>query len=449
MINDTIVAPATNIGINQTIAIIRLSGNDAYLIINKIFSKKIYPNKNKIYFGYIQENKEIIDQVILICFEKPYSFTGENIIEINCHGGIIVTNKILNLILKNGGRMAKNGEFTQRAFLNKKINLIQSEAINNLINATNENSIKIAINNLQNKNLHIINEFKNNILDIIANIEVNIDYPEYDGIGNLSILELENKLLNLKNQIHKIIKVSKIGALINNGINVLILGEPNVGKSTLFNALLNEEKAIVSNIKGTTRDFIEGKINIKTLTLNIIDTAGIHKTTNEIEKIGIKKAKNFINNVDLILLMFDSTSVLSQNEKQLLKLTKHKKRILIINKIDLNKNYSYKFKDENVIELSAINRDISNLIVKINELFSTNKIIKNNDFILNNINQIVCLEKIENCLTKALSDSKKKIPVDIININLNEVWNLLNELIGEKYDNNLLNTIFSKYCLGK
>ncbi|AHF58345.1 tRNA uridine-5-carboxymethylaminomethyl(34) synthesis GTPase MnmE [Spiroplasma eriocheiris] len=448
MINDTIVAPTTSM-MNQAISIIRLSGPDAFPIINKIFSKVVKPHKNEIHYGFIKDGAETLDQVLLMCFENPNSFTGEDVIEINCHGGVYITNKILKLLLKNGARLANRGEFSQRAFLNGKINLIQAEAINDLVHATNDQSAKIAISNLQNKNISVINNFRNDLLDIIANIEVNIDYPEYDGVGNLTVGELHEKLKVLSNRIAEIIALSKIGKVINDGVNLVILGQPNVGKSSLLNALLNEDKAIVSDTPGTTRDIVEGRVNIGNLTLNLIDTAGIRTTDNEIERIGINKAKEQITLADLVLLVFDSTRSLSVEEQELLELTKNKKRIIIINKIDLNPHHQYRFSADHQIEMAAINRDIKSLINKINELFSTDQLFKDDTIILSNIKQISILENVEKSLKNAYNNSTDGFPVDIVNVDLHESWNLLGELLGESYDDNLLDTMFSKYCLGK
>lgn len=254
MFENTIIAPVTTI-VKQAISIIRISGIDSYKIINKIFSKKIIPKGNQICFGYLKNGMEIIDQVILICFQKPNSFTGEDIIEINCHGGILIVNNIIKLLLKNGAFLAKKGEFSQRAFLNGKLNLIQTESINDLINATNNTSAKIALNNLQNKNTYLINNYRNELIDIISNIEINIDYPEYDGVGDLTIQELNKKLLILNKKINDLIKISKVGKIINDGINVLILGKPNVGKSSLLNSLMNEDKAIVSELPRNNKGY--------------------------------------------------------------------------------------------------------------------------------------------------------------------------------------------------
>ncbi|ELL44697.1 tRNA uridine-5-carboxymethylaminomethyl(34) synthesis GTPase MnmE [Spiroplasma melliferum] len=449
MIEDTIIAPATAM-VKQAIAIIRMSGVDSYKIINKVFSKKIIQEGNQIYYGYLRDGKEIIDQVILVCFQKPNSFTGEDIIEINCHGGVLVTNNIIKLLLKNGARLANKGEFSQRAFLNGKLNLIQTDAINNLVNATNDTSAKIALNNLQNKNTYLISTYRDELLDIIANIEVNIDYPEYDGVGDLTTQELNQRLLILEQKINDLVKISKVGKMIDDGINVLILGKPNVGKSSLLNALMNEDKAIVSDLPGTTRDIVEGKINLGPLTLNIIDTAGLRETVDKIEQIGIDKARQQVINADLILIVADNYADLINLNPELKELIKNKEYLLVLNKTDLlNMQTQKKNLQQNILLISALKRDIKSLIDKILNLYKTAQITKDDQLVLSNIKQISLLEKVANSIKNAYNNSTSGFPVDIINVDLHEAWEILGDILGENYEEDLLTTIFSKYCLGK
>ncbi|APE75779.1 tRNA uridine-5-carboxymethylaminomethyl(34) synthesis GTPase MnmE [Spiroplasma citri] len=449
MIEDTIIAPATAM-VKQAIAIIRMSGVDSYKIINKVFSKKVIQEGKQIYYGYLRDGKEIIDQVILFCFQKPNSFTGEDIIEINCHGGVLVTNNIIKLLLKNGARLANKGEFSQRAFLNGKLNLIQTDAINNLVNATNDTSAKIALNNLQNKNTYLISTYRDELLDIIANIEVNIDYPEYDGVGDLTTQELNQRLLILEQKINDLVKISKVGKMIDDGINVLILGKPNVGKSSLLNALMNENKAIVSELPGTTRDIVEGKINLGPLTLNIIDTAGLRETVDKIEQIGIEKARQQVINADLILIVADNYADLINLNLELKELIKNKEYLLVLNKTDLlNMQTQKKNLQQNILLISALKRDIKSLIDKILNLYKTAQITKDDQLVLSNIKQISLLEKVANSIKNAYNNSTSGFPVDIINVDLHEAWEILGDILGENYEEDLLTTIFSKYCLGK
>ncbi|WP_374696941.1 tRNA uridine-5-carboxymethylaminomethyl(34) synthesis GTPase MnmE [Spiroplasma endosymbiont of Polydrusus formosus] len=449
MFEDTIIAPATAM-VKQAIAIIRMSGIDGYKIINKIFSKKVTPHGNQVCYGYLKDGNEIIDHVILVCFKKPNSFTGEDIIEINCHGGVLVTNNIIKLLLKNGARLANRGEFSQRAFLNGKLNLIQTDAINNLINATNDTSAKIALNNLQNKNTHLIITYRNQLLDIIANIEVNIDYPEYDGVCDLTTQELNQQLLGLEQKINDLVNISKVGKMINDGINVLILGKPNVGKSSLLNALMNEDKAIVSDLPGTTRDIVEGKINLGALTLNIIDTAGLREAVDKIEQIGIDKAFQQAINADLILIVADNYEDLINLNPDLKELIKDKEYFLVLNKNDLFVPQSQTDNlEQNILIISALKRDIKALIDKILNLYNTTQITKDDQLVLSNIKQVSLLERVANAIKNAYNNSASGFPVDIINVDLHEAWEILGDIIGENYEDDLLTTIFNKYCLGK
>ncbi len=457
MENTTIVAPATAL-VNQAISIIRLSGKNAYNIINKIFNKKINkPKKNEIIYGFIKDNNnDTIDEVLLMCFKSPYSFTGEDMIEINCHGGIFITKKIIDLLIKNGATLAKKGEFSKRAFLNGKINLLQAESINNLVFSNNDTSSKIAINTILGKNFTPIIEIRKIILNIIANIEVNIDYPEYDGIGDLTLNELEIIIKDLINKTNKIINLSKLGKIVNDGVNTAIIGKPNVGKSSFLNVLLNENRAIVSNIEGTTRDLIEANINLGFITLNLIDTAGIRKTNNIIEKQGIEKSKEAIKKSDLIILILDSSKKISDEDIELIELTKNTKRIILKNKIDIISN---KFKIEelnlsseeikNIINISTIKNNIKNFIKNIEKLFSNVELSKKENLVLVNIHHINILEKIYKKLKLIYDKINKEFPVDIISINLKEIWDLLGKLLGEEYEENILDTIFNNYCLGK
>lgn len=447
MFEDTIVAPATAM-VKQAISIIRISGSDSYKIINKIFLKAVVPSGNQVCYGYLVDGKETIDQVVLVCFENPNSFTGEDIIEINCHGGVLVTNKIIKLLLKNGARLANRGEFSRRAFLNGKLNLVQTDAINDLVNATNDTSARIALNNLQNKNTHLISSYRDELLDIIANIEVNIDYPEYDGVGDLTTQELNQRLFVLEQKINDLVKISKVGKIINEGINVLILGKPNVGKSSLLNALMNEDKAIVSEIPGTTRDIVEGKINLGPLTLNIIDTAGLRETVDKIEQIGIEKARQQVENADLVLVVADNVLDLVELDVDVKTLIKNKEYLLVLNKIDLP-NINKPNSDKHLFAISALNRDIKALIDKILILYNTEHLIKDDQLVLSNIKQISLLEKVANSIKNAYNNTTSGFPVDIINVDLHEAWEILGEILGENYEDDLLTTIFSRYCLGK
>lgn len=453
MLNDTIVAPATAM-INQAISIIRLSGESAYEIINKAFNKTIHKkSKTNVVYGYIKDNEQLVDEVILICYISPHSFTGEDLIEINCHGGIFVTQKIIKLLIKNGARFAQKGEFTKRAFLNGKINTVQADSINDLIFSTNEISAQIAIKNIEGKNVKQIANLRNDILDIIANIEVNIDYPEYDGIGEITVEQINKKILILIDKIMQIIYNSKIGQVINNGINTVIIGKPNVGKSSLLNALLNEEKAIVSEYAGTTRDIVEGKITISNISLNLIDTAGIHQTTDFIEQKGIDKTNQQIKKADLLLLVFDISKPFDRDDIKLLELANDTNSVIILNKTDL-KEIKINLDDDLlankcIVEISVKNNEVNKLIEVIDQKFYNEQLFKSDNLILFNLNHISLLERVENSLQNAYNISVAHNPVDIINIDLKEAWELLGQILGEQYEVNILDEMFSRYCLGK
>ena len=331
--NDTIAAISTALGVGA-ISIIRVSGNDSLNIVNKIFKGKDLTKvtSHTIHYGHIVSNEEIIDEVLVSVMLAPKTFTKENIVEINSHGGIATTNKILQLLLTNGARLAEPGEFTKRAFLNGRIDLIEADGIMNLIEAKNEKSRQLSINQLSGKVSKLIKELRDNLVSIISNIEVNIDYPEYEDIEIVTNETIYPELLKFRKKLINIINKSKDSKIINQGINVCIIGRPNVGKSSLLNTLLEEDKAIVTDIEGTTRDIVEGKITLNGIILNIIDTAGIRKTDNLVEKIGVEKSLDIINKSDLIILMLNNNEPLTKEDKKLLKMIKNKTNIILVNK---------------------------------------------------------------------------------------------------------------------
>lgn len=445
-INDTIVASASA-PVNQSISIIRISGNDTYNIVNKVFSKEILHQEGyTLVNGYIHDlNNNKIDEVVLACYRNPKSFTGEDSIEINCHGGILVTQKIIKLLLSLGMRMAERGEFSKRAFLNNKINLVQAEAINDLIFAENDVTLKTAINNLGSYATNLINNLSDDLLDLIAQVNVNIDYPEYDGVEEVTNENMIIKVEKFLQKIKIIKEHSQISQVIKNGIDTAIIGKPNVGKSSLLNAFLKEEKAIVSEIQGTTRDLVEGKINLGEISLNLIDTAGIRETKNQIEKIGILKTREIINKAQLIILVLDGSKQLTKEDYQLIELIKNKNYIIAVNKSDL----SLKLKIEGSIEISALNQDINYLIQVIKKKIITTKIDFNNELLLTNTRQLDYLDKIEINITKAFEELKKNVPVDLVVVFLQKAWNLLLAIQGKDNQINLIDEIFKRFCLGK
>lgn len=451
MENDTIAAIATSMG-RSAVNIIKISGPESISIVSKIFTKdlsKLEPNT--INYGFIKEGNELIDEVLVSLFTSPNSQTGEDIVEINTHGGISVTNKVLKLVLSNGARLAEPGEFLKRAFLNGKKDLIEAEAISDLINAKTEEARKMSLKGLSGELSKKIKTLRNKILNIIANIEVNIDYPEYEDAIIYTNELLKTNINEIQSDLEKLVKESEKGTLLNNGINVGIVGKPNVGKSSLLNLLINEEKAIVTDIEGTTRDIVEGNITINGVTLNLIDTAGIRETNNVVEKLGVEKSKDIINKSDLIIALFDISRPFTLEDEAILSSIKAKKSIIILNKtdlptkIDLNKFTSY-----NVIKTS-VKEDIGKdeLLNMIKELFSLNEIETGDFTYLSNARQISLIKEALKLCLEIKYQNEQNTPVDLIQIDLQNLWEKLGEITGDAYKDELLDEIFSKFCLGK
>lgn len=451
MENDTIAAIATSMG-RSAVNIIKISGPESISIVSKIFTKdlsKLEPNT--INYGFIKEGNELIDEVLVSLFTSPNSQTGEDIVEINTHGGISVTNKVLELVLSNGARLAEPGEFLKRAFLNGKKDLIEAEAISDLINAKTEEARKMSLKGLSGELSKKIKTLRNKILNIIANIEVNIDYPEYEDAIIYTNELLKTNINEIQSDLEKLVKESEKGTLLNNGINVGIVGKPNVGKSSLLNLLINEDKAIVTDIEGTTRDIVEGNITINGVTLNLIDTAGIRETNNVVEKLGVEKSKDIINKSDLIIALFDISRPFTLEDEAILSSIKAKKTIIILNKtdlptkIDLNKFTSY-----NVIKTS-VKEDIGKdeLLNMIKELFSLNEIETGDFTYLSNARQISLIKEALKLCLEIKYQNEQNTPVDLIQIDLQNLWEKLGEITGDAYKDELLDEIFSKFCLGK
>ena len=364
---DTIAAISTATGVGA-ISIIRISGDETLDIVDKIFDRDIHSFKsNTINYGHIVDNGVIIDEVLVSVFLAPKTYTKEDIIEINSHGGISVTNKILELLLNNGARLAEPGEFTKRAFLNGRIDLLEAESVMDLINAKTETARKMAISGVDGRLSKKINALRDKALDIISNIEVNIDYPEYEDIEVMTIDDIKKYSSELNNEIDDLLKNAESGKLIKEGINTVIVGRPNVGKSSLLNRLLDEEKAIVTDIPGTTRDVVEGSIRINGVLINFLDTAGVRETSNEVEKIGVEKSLSLLDKADLVLLVLNNNEELTEEDISLLNKTKDKKRIIVVNKVDLDNKLVI---DEETVKVSAETGNIEELLNKISELFN-------------------------------------------------------------------------------
>ena len=445
---DTIAAISTALGVGA-ISIIRVSGNDSVSIVNKIFDKDITKvPSHTIHYGHIIDNNEIIDEVLVSIMRAPKTFTTEDIVEINCHGGISTTNKVLELVLSNGARIAEPGEFTKRAFLNGRIDLTQAEGIMNLIESKTETSRNMSIKQLTGSVSNLISSLRKELINIISTIEVNIDYPEYKDIEVLTNDKILPEVNKIKLKLNDIIKNAENGKLINEGINIGIIGKPNVGKSSLLNALLEEEKAIVTDIEGTTRDIVEGRFILNGIVCNIIDTAGIRKTDDIVESIGVNKSIEIIDKSDLIIIMLNNNEELTNTERELLNKIKNKKHIIVINKIDLiNK---LKISEKNTINISLKkNIGLESLKNKIIEMFNLELINTNDMTYLSNARSIALLNKSLSIIKESINNLEKNVPIDIVEMDLKKCWETLGEIIGETYTDELIDEIFSRFCLGK
>ena len=448
--DDTIVAISTSLGVGA-ISIIRLSGEDSINIVNKIFKGKDLTTvpTHTIHYGYIVDNNETIDEVLVSIMRTPKTYTKENIVEINCHGGISTTNKVLELVLSNGARLAEPGEFTKRAFLNGRIDLVEADGIMNLISSKTETSRKMSINELSGKVSSLITSIREELIQIISNIEVNIDYPEYEDIEVLSnekILPIINKI---KDTLIKTIKESENGRIINEGINVGIIGRPNVGKSSLLNSLLEEQKAIVTDIEGTTRDIVEGQIKLNGVLLNIIDTAGIRETDNIVEQIGVEKSYEIIDKSDLIIFLLNNNEPLTKEDLELYNKIKKKTHIIVLNKTDLKQVIDLTPIKDVVLKVSLLNNDASIILDKIKELFNLEKLETSDLTYLSNARSISLLKKSLNNISNAIDNIDNNDPIDIVELELKNAWSTLGEIIGETYTEELLDELFSRFCLGK
>ena len=450
--NDTIAAISTTLGVGA-ISIIRVSGNDAIKIVNKIFKGKNLEKveTHTINYGHIVDKDEVIDEVLVSVMKSPKTFTTEDVVEINCHGGISTTNKVLELALNNGARLAEPGEFTKRAFLNGRIDLTQAESVMDLINSKNESKRKVAIKGLNGYVSNIIRNLRQEILELLASIEVNIDYPEYEDAIVMTNDIVKPKITEIKEKLTKIINESENGKILTSGIKTIIIGKPNVGKSSILNRLLDEEKAIVTDIEGTTRDTVEGSITINGVSLNIIDTAGIRETEDIVEKIGVEKSLSLINEADLIIIVLNNNEELSEEDKKILTACKDKKVIVVINKSDLESKINLDdIKYQNIVYTNTIDLNgINSLKEKIVELFNLNELEQQDYTYLSNVRQISLAKDAYQILEEVDNGIKNEVPVDMIEIDIKRAWEKLGEIIGETYTEELIDQLFSQFCLGK
>ncbi len=446
---DTIVAISTTTGVGA-ISIIRLSGNEALNIASKVFTKDLTKvQSHTIHYGFIEDGNEKIDEVLVTVMKAPKTFTREDVVEINCHGGVATTNKVLEVLLENGARLAEPGEFTKRAFLNGRIDLLEAEATMDLISSKAESARKISMSTLTGETSNLIKDLRNELVGIISNIEVNIDYPEYEDIEVLTNENVLPSVQKFKEKLEEIIRKSEDSKVIKEGIKVGIIGKPNVGKSSLLNSLLEEEKAIVTDIPGTTRDIVEGSLIISGIPLNIIDTAGIRKTDDTVEKIGVEKSLKMIDTADLVIYILNNNEKMTDEEKELLDKTKNKKRIIVVNKIDLETKLDKSLLD-NYIEISAKeNIGIDKIKNEIKRLFNIGEISSNDMTYLSNARSIALLKKSLNNINEVIEEINNDNPIDIVELSLKDAWNNLGEVIGETYTDELLDELFSRFCLGK
>ena len=448
---DTIAAVATTIG-ESSINVIRISGKDSINVANKIFSKDISNVlSHTVHYGFIMENDEKIDEVFLSVFRAPKSFTTEDIVEISVHGGSASVNKVMELVLSNGARLAEPGEFLKRAFLNGRIDLTQAEAVGDLINAQTESSRKMALKGVDKTIFGEINELKEKVLALIANIEVNIDYPEYEDAVVVTKEMINDTNEFIREKVGKLLKNSKKGLLIKNGLKIVIVGKPNVGKSSILNSLLNENKAIVTDIKGTTRDIVEGTLMIDGVKIDILDTAGIRKTNDVVEAIGVKRSVDAIDEADLVLFVIDSEDGFDKEDKEVLDKIKDKEILVVYNKNDKIKDYKVdELSSYNSINISTFDSNmIEKLKDKISCIFDLKSIAESNYTYISNARQIALLNKSLSIVDEIENAVNNDLEVDMIEIDVKRLWETLGEITGEVGSDDLLNEIFSKFCLGK
>ena len=443
------------------IGIVRMSGKDCFEVLEKIFKPK-NPETIENIAGYRiksgtivnPETNRVVDEVLVSYFKCPKSYTAENMCEINSHGGIVVLREILELCLKNGAELAKPGEFTERAFLNGRIDLTQAEAIIDIINAKSTREAQESANQLEGYLSRKINEIREKIMDIMVNIEANIDYPEYD-VEEVSNKDAENKLKEIENELIKLSKTFENGKILKEGVKIAIIGSPNAGKSSLLNSMLKEERAIVTDIAGTTRDIIEEQISIEGIPFKVIDTAGIRDAKDKIEQIGIEKSKKAANEADVILAVFDSSVPLNDEDREILNLLKHKKSIIVLNKTDLKQIVNNECK-----EIQDVNTEVINISLKNNEgleriyeslvkMFNLNQINLDNELTITNIRHQELINKAIESTRMALNDLNNSMPIDIISINIKEILEHLGEITGDNVSEDIIKNIFAKFCLGK
>ncbi|NLQ89014.1 tRNA uridine-5-carboxymethylaminomethyl(34) synthesis GTPase MnmE [Streptococcus mutans] len=449
---DTITAIATPLG-EGAIGIVRISGSKALAIIKKIFKGKNLDDvpSHTINYGHIVENGAIIDEVMVSVMRAPKTFTREDVIEINTHGGVAVTNEILQLVLRSGARMADPGEFTKRAFLNGRVDLAQAEAVMDLIRAKTDKAMAVAVQQLDGSLSNLINNTRQEILNTLAQVEVNIDYPEYDDVEEMTTALMREKTQEFETLLTNLLKTARRGKILREGLSTAIIGRPNVGKSSLLNNLLREEKAIVTDIEGTTRDVIEEYVNIKGVPLKLIDTAGIRETDDLVEKIGVERSKKALEEADLVLLVLNSSEKLTDQDRTLLEISQNSNRLILLNKTDLPEQIETDQLPENCIKISVIkNQNIDVIEERINKLFFDNAAIVEKDATyLSNARHISLIEKALKSLQAVNDGLELGMPVDLLQVDMTRTWEILGEITGDAAPDELITQLFSQFCLGK
>jgi tRNA modification GTPase len=451
MIYDTICAISTAYG-EAGIAVIRISGDQSIRYVNRLFSGADLSKaqSHTLTHGWIKDyrSNDLVDEVLVSVMRAPHSFTSEDTVEINCHGGLYITQYILELLLETGARLAEPGEFTKRAYLNGKINLTQAESIMDMIEAKSKNALVVATQGLSGGVAKLISTIKSRLIDIIGVIEVNIDYPEYDDVDVLTDDVLIPKLFQLLKQVDDIIEKSQTGLIMKQGVKTAIVGRPNVGKSSLLNALLEEEKAIVTNIAGTTRDLVEGTLTVRGLLLHLVDTAGIHSTSDEVERIGITRSYKAMDEADLVILVLDYGAKLDKTDQQLLDRVKSKNHIVVVNKVDTPRQINL-IHNPNFVYVSTTTRDGFELLQdQIIEKAGAASFHKDITY-LSNTRQISKLKEARYALKEALVSAQASMPVDIISIDLQASYTALNEILGVEQTESIIDALFARFCLGK
>ena len=451
---DTIAAISTPLG-EGAIGIVRLSGTDSFKIAQKIFKGKDLNSvaSHTLNYGHIvdPDKDEILDEVMVGAMRSPKTFTREDIIEINTHGGIAVTNEILQLVIREGARLAEPGEFTKRAFLNGRVDLTQAEAVMDIIRAKTDKAMNIAVKQLDGSLSDLINNTRQEILNTLAQVEVNIDYPEYDDVEEATTEIIREKTTEFEALLTNLLKTARRGKILREGISTAIIGRPNVGKSSLLNNLLREEKAIVTDIEGTTRDVIEEYVNINGVPLKLVDTAGIRETEDIVEQIGVERSKKALKEADLVLLVLNASEPLTDQDRQLLEISQDSNRIILLNKVDLPQQIELDEIPADHIKISVLkNQNIDQIEDRINALFFENAgLVEQDATYLSNARHISLIEKAVEALQAVNEGLALGMPVDLLQVDLTRTWEILGEITGDAAPDELITQLFSQFCLGK